>query len=53
MAELLAPTARADVRGAARRHGIAMVAGIRTVPKSRRHPHFHIEAQAQRLTPAA
>jgi uncharacterized protein (DUF488 family) len=30
-------------------HDIAQVADIRTVPKSRRHPHFHIDALARSL----
>ena len=30
-------------------HGIATVADIRTVPKSRRHPHFHTDALAGTL----
>ena len=30
-------------------HGIALLADIRTVPKSRRHPHFHTDALAQSL----
>jgi uncharacterized protein (DUF488 family) len=30
-------------------HAIALVADIRTVPKSRRHPHFHTDALAQSL----
>jgi uncharacterized protein (DUF488 family) len=30
-------------------HHIAMVVDIRTVPKSRRHPHFHTDALAQSL----
>ena len=30
-------------------HEIALVADIRTVPKSRRHPHFHADALARSL----
>jgi uncharacterized protein (DUF488 family) len=30
-------------------HDITLVADIRTVPKSRRHPHFHTDALAQSL----
>ena len=30
-------------------HGIALLADIRTVPKSRRHPHFDTDALAQSL----
>jgi len=30
-------------------HGIATVVDIRTVPKSRRHPHFHTDALAEAL----
>ena len=30
-------------------HDIAQVADVRTVPKSRRHPHFHAEALARTL----
>jgi uncharacterized protein (DUF488 family) len=30
-------------------HGIELVADIRTVPKSRRYPHFHTEALARNL----
>jgi uncharacterized protein (DUF488 family) len=30
-------------------HDIAQVADIRTVPKSRRHPHFHTDALARSL----
>jgi uncharacterized protein (DUF488 family) len=30
-------------------HGIALVADVRTVPKSRRHPHFHTDALALTL----
>ena len=30
-------------------HGIATIADIRTVPKSRRHPHFHTDALAASL----
>jgi uncharacterized protein (DUF488 family) len=30
-------------------HDIAQVADVRTVPKSRRHPHFHTEALARSL----
>jgi uncharacterized protein (DUF488 family) len=30
-------------------HGIAQVADIRTVPKSRRHPHFHTDELARSL----
>ena len=30
-------------------HDISLVADIRTVPKSRRHPHFHAEMLAQNL----
>ena len=30
-------------------HGIAMLADVRTVPKSRRHPHFHTDALARSL----
>jgi uncharacterized protein (DUF488 family) len=32
-----------------RAHGIGIVADVRTVPKSRRHPHFHADALAQNL----
>jgi uncharacterized protein (DUF488 family) len=32
-----------------RAHGIATVADVRTVPKSRRHPHFHTDALAETL----
>jgi uncharacterized protein (DUF488 family) len=30
-------------------HGIALLADIRSVPKSRRHPHFHTDALARSL----
>jgi uncharacterized protein (DUF488 family) len=30
-------------------HGITMLADIRAVPKSRRHPHFHTDALAESL----
>jgi uncharacterized protein (DUF488 family) len=30
-------------------HGITLLADIRTVPKSRRHPHFHTDALARSL----
>ena len=30
-------------------HDIAQVADVRTVPKSRRHPHFHTDALARSL----
>lgn len=32
-----------------RRHGVAQIADVRTVPRSRRHPHFAGEALAARL----
>ena len=32
-----------------REHGVEQVADIRTVPRSRRHPHFHADALARAL----
>jgi uncharacterized protein (DUF488 family) len=35
--------------GLLEQHGIAQLADVRTVPKSRRHPHFHTDALARSL----
>jgi uncharacterized protein (DUF488 family) len=35
-----------------RRHGVALVADVRSMPRSRRHPHFAAEALAQSLPEA-
>jgi uncharacterized protein (DUF488 family) len=42
----------AEVVALARGHGITLIADVRTIPRSRRHPHFNGEALARDL-PAA
>ena len=39
----------AEFAGLLAEHGVAQVADIRAVPKSRRHPHFHGDALARSL----